>query len=316
MKRKSVRRKQQLSRDSLSRHLLKTVLGAFILLAVVIGAGLTVVYLFNLEIPKQSRFPGATPEAAPSQKGPVFEIYPSSSLPPSPHTGRPLRPGQKPRVAIIIDDLGYDMRIARDFLACDIPITFSILPHSPFSEKVAYAAHNNGIDVMLHLPMEPKEYPSVSPGPGVLLTAMSPDELLRQLEINMAAVPYVKGVNNHMGSRLTTVSTQLYQIFSILKKHDCFFVDSRTTGGSLCRPSARLLQVPFAERDVFLDNTLTPAYIGHQLDLLVDVARRKGQAIGIGHPHAVTYQVLAKKIPDMSQSVEFVPVAQLVHVIR
>ena len=107
---------------------------------------------------------------------------------------------------------------------------------------------------MLHLPMEPSEYPMVNPGPGALLSSMSADELIAQLKKDLQSVSSIKGVNNHMGSKMTQHSAQMYQIFSILKKEGLYFIDSRTTSKTLCKPSARLLQVPFAERDVFLDH--------------------------------------------------------------
>jgi len=131
-------------------------------------------------------------------------------------------------VAIIIDDIGYDRGMAKKFLSLDAVFTFSILPYSPFQENILKAVHSKGWETMLHLPMEPNEYPKVNPGPGALLTSMTPDQLIRQLALNIAAVPGVKGVNNHMGSRMTTVSTQMNQVFSILKKRGLFFIDSRT----------------------------------------------------------------------------------------
>lgn len=312
MKKKSANRGKRLSSDSLLRHLAKSFLGAVILTGIVIAGGLVVVCLLDI---RPAHTPLRPSSGSEGDRGPVFEIYPDHDTPASTSGGHRFVPGEKPRVAIIIDDLGYDARLAEQFLSCGIPLTFSILPHSPANKIIARAAHEKGWEVMLHLPMEPTEYPAVNPGPGVLLTSMSPDELLRKLENNLADVPYVAGVNNHMGSRMTKVSTQLYQIFSVLKKNGFFFVDSRTTSETLCRPSARLLQVPFAERDIFLDNVPGPDYIAHQLEQLVELARQKGGAIGIAHPHAVTARVLKEKLPAMKKTVVFVPVSEMVHIV-
>jgi len=100
-----------------------------------------------------------------------------------------------------------------------------------------------------------------------------------------------------MGSKMTAESTQMYQIFSVLKKRKLYFIDSRTTEQTLCRPSARLFKVPFAARDIFIDNVQTPEAIRTQLEKLVLVANSHGDAIGIGHPYQTTYEVLRKMLP-------------------
>ena len=166
---------------------------------------------------------------------------------------------------------------------------------------------------MLHLPMEPLEYPKVNPGPGTLLTSMTPDELIQQLNKNLDALPDVKGVNNHMGSKMTGESSQMYQIFSILKKKNLYFVDSRTSPQTLCKPSARLFQIPFAQRDVFLDHQQEARFIREQIKELIRIARRNGYAVGIGHPHEITYNVLREMLPDLQKDVELVPASKIVH---
>ena len=227
-------------------------------------------------------------------KQPPFEIYPEKDLVKPEPIPKPSisTKDKRPRIAIIIDDIGYDKTLADQFITLDVPLTIAILPHSPYGSKIATQAARNGTETMLHLPMEPKEYPRIHPGPGVLLETMSPDELISQLEKNLDAIPNVQGVNNHMGSRLTASSNQLYQIFTILKKRNLYFVDSRTTPHTLCRPSARLFKVPFAERDVFLDNSQKRSDISKQFDKLISIAKQRGQAVGIGHPYQSTYEVL------------------------
>ena len=259
---------------------------------------------------------------APEEK-PAFEVFPErppapkngesetlhAALPPTPPE---LPPGRKlPRVAIIIDDLGYDRSLAEKLIGLNAPFTFAILPHSPHQDAIARIAQVRGIELMLHLPMEPMEYPDVNPGPGTLHTRMGPDELLRVLEENLAAVPHIKGVNNHMGSRLTASSEQMYQVFSVLKKRGLYFVDSRTTDESICKPSARLFQLPFAQRDVFIDHQQDPAFIRKQIRELIRIAYRKGEAVGIAHPHPATYTILKEELPALRQKVEIVPVSAL-----
>jgi polysaccharide deacetylase 2 family uncharacterized protein YibQ len=168
------------------------------------------------------------------------------------------------------------------------------------------------MEIMLHLPMEPEEYPQVNPGPGALLTSMPPDELIRQLTDDIRSVPGARGVNNHMGSKMTAVSSQMYQILSILKKEGLYFIDSRTTVNTLCKPSARLLQVPFAERDVFLDHVTTADFVRNQVIELIEKAEQEGSAIGIGHPHEVTIQVLDEMLPELKKRVRLVPASRLV----
>ena len=257
--------------------------------------------------------PAARPKVS---KTPTYEIFPPEerrAAQPKPPISKPAPPpADLPRVALIIDDMGYDHGLATKFMDLDNALTFSILPFSPFQRALSAEMRTRGMESMLHLPMEPKEYPAVQPGRGALLVAMPPDELIRQLEKNLAAVPGIKGVNNHMGSRMTERSTQMYQIFSILKKRNLFFIDSRTTPESLCRPSARLLQVPFAQRDVFLDHVAEEGEIRRQIQRLATLAQRQGSAIGIGHPHLATYTVLAEQLPLLKKRVKLVPASQLV----
>jgi polysaccharide deacetylase 2 family uncharacterized protein YibQ len=222
-------------------------------------------------------------------------------------------PGDRPPlVAIIVDDIGYDRRAAYRLLDLDAPLTFSILPFGPFSRKLAVEAKSRGREIMLHLPMEPREFPAVNPGPGALLSRMTPDELIDQLNADLEMVPGLKGVNNHMGSGLSTSSERMRQIFTVLKKRGLYYVDSRTTAETVARPSARLLQIAFAERDIFIDHIETETFIRGQLKRLIKRARDQGYAIGIAHPHAVTCDVLADVLPELKRAAEMVPASMVV----
>ncbi len=313
-------------------HLKRGVTGLIVLIVLVLVLGLVVNQALKKQprikkpvsvasIPEPLRHPvppqavTPPPVSPPIETRPPFEIYPPVEPPVEPpvhHTAKPQQPGKLPRIAIIIDDIGYDAQMAEKFIGLNAAITLSILPRSPQQREIIRMAREKGLDLMLHLPMEPLEYPAVNPGPGALLTAMTPDALIRQLNDDLDAVPYIKGVNNHMGSRMTASSDQMNQILSSIKKRDLFFIDSRTTTESQARSSARLFQVPYAERDVFLDNVQEPDAIRRQFRLLLQKAAAHGQALAIGHPHGVTLQILKEELPEIQKKVTIVPASSMV----
>jgi polysaccharide deacetylase 2 family uncharacterized protein YibQ len=194
-------------------------------------------------------------------------------------------------------------------------LTLSILPGSPFAQEILKTARLMGSEVMVHLPMEPEEYPDVDPGPGALLTSMTPVELTRRVNAFIDAVPGAKGVNNHMGSRMTAQWAQMYQILSVLKRRSLFFIDSQTSGAAVCRGPARLLQLPFARRDIFLDHDQSKDSVRRQIHLLVRMARLHGEAVGIGHPYPSTVEVLTEMMDWLRQSVQLLPASRIVHTV-
>ena len=310
-------RKKSRKKNWFHGSIARVIAGLTILIVIVAIAGVLAHYLIAPEQPSQTERPAKTAAKIkkPPVKTPTFEIYPPGDTPvEKPPIKKPPQDLKRlPLVAIIIDDMGYDRKFAKNLSRLNAGITFSILPHSPHRESISRIARESGLDIMLHLPMEPFEYPNVNPGPGTLLTTMTPDELLRQLEKNLASVPHIKGVNNHMGSKMTAESSQLYQIFSILKKRNLYFIDSRTTSKTLAKPSARLFQIPFAQRDVFLDHHQDPDFIRSQIKELIRIAQRNGQAVGIGHPHSVTLEVLREMMPELRKKVKLVPASEIVH---
>ncbi len=321
--RKKRRPKKSRKKSPVKSSFFKALAGMAILGALVVAVGLLVYHLSPPQPPSPPPAAKSTGNETPAlKKKPTFEIYPKEKPAPRQSLARKDIPASIPKpaprkalpsVALIIDDLGYDKKIAQKFAQLDVTLTFSILPHSPFQKKIARLAQSKGLEIMIHMPMEPVEYPQVNPGPGTLLTSMSPDELINQLDQNLNTLPGVKGINNHMGSRLTSESTQMYQIFSILKKRGLFFIDSRTTAESLCEPSARLLQVPFAQRDVFIDHYIKPDFIRNQIKELIRIAKKNGEAIGIMHPHSTTLKVLQEMMPDLKGQVRLVPASKVVH---
>jgi len=299
---------------SLKTDIKKVFFGVFILIVIVIGAGFLADYLLFQKESAPVHQPQKQVKKGPPSKQIVFEVYPKSEESFSKTIVKPRKQPDKsmPDVAIIIDDLGYDNLLAKNYLELGIPFTFSVLPFSPFQKSIATAAHEKGIEIMLHLPMEADEYPQVSPGPGALLTTMSPDKLIEQLNSNIDDIPFIKGVNNHMGSKMTAIDTQMYQIFSVLKKRGLYFVDSRTTAMTVCGPSARLFKVPFAERDVFIDHVQDPDFIRNQIKLLVEIADKHGEAVGIIHPHPETYRVIREMLPYLKKRVNLVSASKIV----
>lgn len=329
-KKKSPAAKKSLNKQAMSVHLKRGVAGLILLIGLVLVLVLVVNQTMKKsrpakepgpvaaipQIPKHPVFPPAEtqpPIFPPVETRPPFEIYPLIEPPVRDRVVLPPRPGKLPRIAIIIDDIGYDSHIAEKFISLNAAITLSILPHSPHQRQIIRMAREKGLDLMLHLPMEPLEYPGVNPGRGALMTAMPPDTLIQQLNEDLDAVPHIKGVNNHMGSRMTASSEQMNQILSVIKKRDLFFIDSRTTADSKARSSARLFQVPYAERDVFLDNVQEPAAIRRQIRLLLQKAAANGQALAIGHPHAMTLQILQEMLPEIQNKVSIVPASSMVH---
>jgi hypothetical protein len=311
------RKKKKKTGINPKRQLMKIVAGVTLLVCLLVTAGLLANRFLMRPAPQVALAPQPISITQPDT-GPVHHSVPDyeafhreAVVPPPPITRiKPVTNGIP--VAIIIDDIGYDRKMAEGFLELDVPLTFSVLPQGTYNHSIIDQALKKDVEIMLHLPMEPGNYPSVNPGPGALLSSMKPDELIAQLNANLDRVPNVKGVNNHMGSKLTASSEQMRQIFTILKKRDLFFVDSRTSADTLCRPSAELLHLPFAERDVFIDHEQTRKFVRKQLKLLVKRANRQGYAIGIAHPHPVTLEVLREMLPDLKKAVFFTHASQVV----
>jgi polysaccharide deacetylase 2 family uncharacterized protein YibQ len=227
----------------------------------------------------------------------------------------PIPPRQEasPKVAIIIDDLGYDTSLAEGFVRLDLPLTLSILPFAPHTRSIAHRAREGGREVMLHLPMEPRSYPRINPGDGVLLVSMERAAILEVLERDLDEVPFLKGVNNHMGSRFTEDREKMMVVLAELKRRGLYFVDSKTSPMSVAFDLARQMEIRTACRDIFLDNDLSEDALKIQMERLLAVARHKGHAIGIGHPHKETLWFLRRYQAGLGKGMEVVPVSYLVN---
>jgi polysaccharide deacetylase 2 family uncharacterized protein YibQ len=315
-KRTKKKKKKTKRNNAQTLQLVMILVGILIVIVLVVLAGVLTRYLMIKKHPIDSVVRHQSSRKAVTEKL-TFEIYPKKDTPSSKQKEKPKAPftGSLPKIAIIIDDIGYDSNIVKKFIQLNTPLTLSILPQSPQKKRIVDLARAAGFDIMLHQPMEPNEYPKINPGPGTLLSAMPPDELIHLLNENLDEMPNVKGVNNHMGSRMTANSDQMRQIFSVLKKRGLFFVDSRTTAQTVCKMSARLLLIPFGERDVFIDHIHKNDFIEKQMNELVSIARSHGEAIGIAHPHTSTLRVLQKLLPELKKSIAFVPVSELVRTV-
>ena len=219
------------------------------------------------------------------------------------------------KVAIVIDDIGNDLTIARDLLTLPAPVTLSIFPYAPHSREIAKEAEERGHEILMHLPMEPEGYPGKGkePGPGALYVKMTPDEIMAQLNKDLDQIPEICGINNHMGSRFTCNSEGMKAVMKVLKKRKKFFLDSKTIASSIGYKIAREEGIPTITRDVFLDNVRDVKRIREQLDRLIEDAEKRGYAVGIGHPHRATYLALKKAVPEYQKmGIEFVYVSTLV----
>ncbi|OGS19644.1 MAG: hypothetical protein A2219_00275 [Elusimicrobia bacterium RIFOXYA2_FULL_50_26] len=188
------------------------------------------------------------------------------------------------RAAIVIDDAGTMSDISA-FLDLGVPLTFAILPAEHFSRKTASTLSARHMPYLMHLPLEPEGYPKVNPGKAALLTGMNSADLKKKFEANLATVPGISGVSNHMGSRFSADANKMKALLGLVKEKGLFYFDSYTTPKSAARAAARAVGLVELENEIFLDNEDSPDYIRAQLDRLFKRAGRRGTAIAIGHVH-------------------------------
>lgn len=214
------------------------------------------------------------------------------------------------RISIVIDDLGNNLAAGRRVIALPAPITLAILPHAAHSTRLANEARQARKEVLLHLPMQPLG--DADPGPGVIATDMPAREISMTLDVDLHSVPHAIGVNNHMGSRLTQHEETMQQLFSALRARGLFFLDSRTGANSVAARIGQRHGVAVVVRDVFLDHDVRGDAIRARLNELVNVARRRGHAIGIGHPNKQTLAALEAWLAHTPQNIQVAPLSELV----
>lgn len=221
----------------------------------------------------------------------------------------------QPLVAIIMDDMGASMGGFKRLLKLTLPLTPSILPQTPYATPGAQLLKAQGREFLIHLPMEPKGYPGMDPGPEALLLKTSSSEIARLLRLYQMNVPGASGGNNHMGSSFTRNRPAMRRVLTEMKSAGLFFIDSRTIADSVAFDEARRMQVPTAQRNIFLDHQPDIAYVSAQLRKLIAIAKDKGFAIAICHPRAETFAALERNQDWLlAQKVHFVQASQLVKV--
>lgn len=224
----------------------------------------------------------------------------------------PVPGSERKKAAIIIDDLGRDLAVAERLLDMKIPVTLAVLPYRRYSQEVARQAFLRGKEVLLHLPLQPLDYPFTNPGAGCLLLSMSRFKIQSELDAQISSLPFCSGVNNHMGSLFTVKKQPMGWVFSVLKERNLFFIDSRVTRASVAPQLARSHGVGFAQRTHFLDGKRDESHIITQLCRLADFAALNGRGVGIGHPYPETLEALPKALAAFSEKgVQLVPASEI-----
>ncbi len=214
-------------------------------------------------------------------------------------------------VAIIIDDLGY--KIKHDQRAVQLPgkVTFAFLPHTPHVKKLAETVHSKGNEIMLHLPMQSVE--TLYLGPGALTNSMNEQEFKHSVLKSIQSIPYVKGINNHMGSLMTSQKESMQWLMDEVTKTDLFFVDSRTTADTVAEQTANQYNIRNTRRNVFLDHERNRPAIEFQFERLIRLAKKNGSAVAIGHPFPETLKILEEKIPQLEAAgIQLITVSELI----
>jgi len=263
----------------------------------------------EVPVPKHGR------EARPAP--PQAQPLPAPPPPPPPQPARraPEKPSGLPRLALVIDDLGYaPPELVTRLCAQPVAFDVSVLPFQEFTHQSAQIAHDQGKEVMLHLPMEPLGYPGPGkdPGPGAVLHDLTEAQVRERVRKALADIPFRKGANNHMGSRITPDQARMTWVLEEIKATQCFFVDSRTEKDSVAFDVARDLAVPTVQRQVFLDDDKAYPAIAQQWHRALDLAGKQGQVLAIGHIYPETVAALEKLVPSAKGKVEFVFASALV----
>ncbi len=215
-----------------------------------------------------------------------------------------------PVISIIIDDMGRSLAPGLRVVKLPGPVACAFLPRAPHTRDLAMRAHAVNKEVILHLPMDSMDHRPLDEG-GVTLD-MTHSEFIRTFQEDLAAVPHVSGINNHMGSLLTRHPGHMMWLMHELRRHDqLFFVDSRTTVDTVARQVARENGVPSVDRDVFLDPDPSIDAVRYQFRRLLKLAKKNGSATAIGHPYPSTLQVLEEELPRL-KGVRVVPVADVI----
>ncbi len=219
----------------------------------------------------------------------------------------------RPRIAIIIDDLGYQFEAGRRAIDLPGPVAFAVLPGTPRGQRLARIAHERGKEVLLHLPLESVGHDGPAE-PGALMLDMSRTAFHATFADAIAAVPFAVGVSSHRGSLLTRHPGHMgWLMEAIRQREDLFFIDSYTTHESIALQIAAETGVTAIRRDVFLDHDRATEAVVRELERLKKMARKRGTAVAIGHPFPETLEVLERELPKLrEQGFELVSISELI----
>lgn len=254
--------------------------------------------------------PKPTPRRERPPKRPYEEPAPPEPVIPARSTRGPEPAKGLPRMALVIDDLGYaPPELVRRLCAQRIPLSVAVLPYLEFTRESATLAHEAGKEVLLHLPMEGGE--AADPGPDALRISQDEATVRALTRKALLEVPYRKGVNNHMGSRFTADGKRMTWVVEELKREKLFFLDSRTTKETVAHETAQRLGLPSAQRQVFLDDDKSFEEIQKQWNRALGIARQEGHVIIIGHIYPETIEALERLVPQVEGQVRLVRVSEL-----
>lgn len=219
------------------------------------------------------------------------------------------------KLAVIIDDFGNDQKGTEEMLNLPVKITVAVMPFLPTSKKDAEAAHKQGHDVIIHMPMEPKQGRSSWLGPGAILSSLADEEIRKRMEEAIDSVPYAVGINNHMGSKVTGDERVMSIVLDVCRERGLFFVDSKTNYHSVVGKLAAKKGLPSIANDIFLDDVHTVQHVSKQLQTAAQHAEERTSCIAIGHVGVYgirTAEALKGTIPELQKKVEFVGISDLV----
>lgn len=223
-------------------------------------------------------------------------------------------PPDAPKLAIVIDDCGYSIPLAKRLAALKYPVTFAVIPHTPHDSETADIARAAGHKVFLHFPMEPLSYPDFDPGKGAVLTNMPPAVIEAQADDNVKQIGKIDGFNNHTGSAFTENRVKMEQLLGFMKKHTDTFVDSYTSSKSVAYDTCLDMGMKCALNRKFLDNENNEAYIRKKIAEGVEQAKKSGSTVVIGHLREETVRVLERYAADIERAgVRIVPVTEITH---
>jgi len=283
----------------------------------------------SLNLPPEDPLRPLAPDEAPPPSLPQEGALPPELPPALPHE-LPLwrrnalaapATGGRPMVAIVIDDMGVDQRHSLEAAGLPGPLTLAYLPYARDVAQQSAAARRAGHELMVHVSMQPQSKTGISgqaesggdPGPNALTVGLPPEEIRRRLDWALGQFGGYVGINNHMGSGFTANRPGMSVVIGELKRRGLLFLDSRTTPASVGEALAAEAGLPHATRNVFLDNIQTPAEVRARLAELERIAKARGSAIAIGHPHEATLMVLRDWLPGATgRGLALVPLSTIV----